>query len=131
VKKIADEKTTKNDAKTEPGNNTPPPAEPGKTTPPPANPPEAGNTALNSMEMATKVAERLDAKMKEIEKKEASLDKKMKDFDAFVKATEIEGQTMAGQAPMTADQEAIKAANAMLDGTGMNPFAGEGAKALK
>jgi len=96
----------------------------------PADPPEAGQSTQNSMELATKVAERLDAKMKEMEEKEAAIDKKIKDFDSFVKATEIEGQTLAGQAPKTEEQKAQEETKGILAETGLDPFAGEGKKAL-
>ncbi|MEA1877260.1 MAG: hypothetical protein U9N86_10385 [Bacteroidota bacterium] len=82
------------------------------------------------MEMATKVAQRLESKMKEMEEKEKVIDKKIKDFGEFVKSTEIEGRTLAGKTQKTEQQKANDEASELLGETGLNPFDGEGKKAL-
>lgn len=87
----------------------------------PAEPPteKEDNSHLN---MASKLAERLNAKAAELKEVEARIDKKMADFKKFLTETEVEGKTNAGQPPKTEEQKAIDAAQSLLTGTGLNPF---------
>lgn len=77
----------------------------------------------NSMlDMATEVANRLNEKVKSLKDMEVLIDNKIKKFHEFVKSTELEGKSFAGQPEETTDQKLIKSVKSILEGTGLNPF---------
>ena len=116
------------------GTETPPPAgdpsaagaNDGQGTPPPeADGNKDGKEPPKSsgLELATAVAQRLDAKKAELEDIEKKIDQKIIDFKALVASTETEGRALAGQPAMTEEQKSIAAAQSLVEGTGLNPFA--------
>ena len=93
------------------------------------NSPQAANEAREqgppsptpSPDMALIIAQRLEAKKQQIEEMEAKLDKKMSDFKAFMKETEVAGRAVVAQLE-SEEEKCKKAAMKLLEGSGLNPF---------
>lgn len=91
----------------------PSPAEPGKK-------PGEGAKDENPLNVATKVAQGLNAKMAELKEFETRLDKKVSDFKKFISETEVEGKTFAGKPELTKEEKEIASAKKLLEGTGLD-----------
>lgn len=97
-----------------------PPAEAGAAQQ--AAPPEPTTEEL-AKRVANIEATRISMQKAELLEIEQRMDKKMKDFKAFVADTEVQGRSLASAPEKSEDQKAEDAAKALIEGSGLNPFA--------